>query len=123
MLKSVLLIFLGGGLGAVVRFLIGKFSTQFFETNFPLGTLVANVIACSLLGLFVYQFNMKLDANQKALYLFLVIGFCGGMSTFSTFSVETFELLKQGNITFAILNLAISIGAGIGALVMLFKQQ
>lgn len=123
MLKSLLFIFLGGGFGAVVRFLIGKFSTQFFETNFPLGTLVANLIACGLLGLFVYQFNMKLDSNQRALYLFLVIGFCGGLSTFSTFSIETFVLLKQGNYTFAILNLAISIGAGVGALLLLFKQQ
>lgn len=123
MLKSLLLIFVGGGLGAVIRFLIGKYSTQYFESNFPLGTLIANIIACLLLGIFVYQFNLKLDAAQKALYLFLIVGFCGGLSTFSTFSIETFELLKQGNYAIAILNLAISIGAGIGALVILFKQQ
>ena len=123
MLKSLLFIFLGGGFGAVVRFLIGKFSLQLFETNFPMGTLVANLVACILVGLFVYQFNLRLDVSQQALYLFLVIGFCGGLSTFSTFSIETFELIKQGNIVFAILNVAISVGAGIASMAMLFKQH
>jgi len=123
MLKSVLFIFLGGGFGAVVRFLIAKFSSQFFESNFPLGTFVSNLIASVVLGLLVYQFNLRLDASQKTLYLFLVIGFCGGLSTFSTFSIETFELLKQGNFAFALVNIVISIGAGLGALAMLYKQQ
>tara|TARA_B110000503_G_scaffold136680_1_gene219481 strand:- start:1386 stop:1757 length:372 start_codon:yes stop_codon:yes gene_type:complete len=123
MLKSMLFIFLGGGFGAVVRFLIAKFSIQFFESNFPVGTLVSNIIASFILGLLVYQFNYRLDASQKTLYLFLVIGFCGGLSTFSTFSIETFELLKQGNFAFAILNVVISIGVGIGVLALLFKQQ
>jgi CrcB protein len=57
------------------------------------------------------------------LYLFLVVGLCGGLSTFSTFSIETFELIKQGNVAFAILNVIISITAGLGSLFMLFKQN
>jgi CrcB protein len=123
MVKNLLFVFLGGGMGAVLRFLIGKFSTQIFETNFPVGTIVANLLACSLVGFLVYQFNLKLDASQKTLYLFLVVGLCGGLSTFSTFSIETFELIKQGNVAFAILNVIISITAGLGSLFMLFKQN
>lgn len=123
MVKSLLFIFLGGGVGAVLRFLIGKLSTQVFETNFPVGTLIANLIACLLVGILVYQFNLKLDASQKALYMFLVVGLCGGLSTFSTFSIETLELIKQGNVAFATLNVVISIAVGLGSLFILFKQN
>lgn len=123
MLKSLLFLFVGGGFGAVVRFLIGKYSVQFFESNFPVGTLVANLFACGLVGLLVYQFDLRFDETQKALYSLLVIGFCGGLSTFSTFSLETFELLKQGNYLFASLNLIISLVGGIAAVALLFKHQ
>ena len=107
----------------MLRFLIGKLSTSVFVSNFPLGTLFANTLACILVGLLVYQFNIKLESGQRAIYLFLVVGLCGGLSTFSTFSIETFELVKQGNMTFAVLNIGLSIATGFASLFFLFKQN
>lgn len=123
MIKTLLFIFLGGGVGAVTRYLIGHFTTQVFERNFPLGTLVSNVLACLLLGLIVYQFNLRADSQQRLLYLFLVVGVCGGLSTFSTFSIEVVELIKQGHVWFALLNIVLSLTFGMGALFFLFKQN
>ncbi len=97
-------IFLGGGLGSVTRYGVSQFSSP----NFPFGTLIANVLACLIMGLTIYSLSDKIEANSF-LRAFVVIGFCGGFSTFSTFSYETFELFKNGNIGVAVFNILINI--------------
>ena len=103
-----LLVFIGGGLGSLVRFII---AILFGKTtlSLPLATLSSNILSCLIFGtiIYVYQEKNLIPDNYKHLVL---IGICGGLSTFSTFSYETFELLKQGMIAWAIANIVISCG-------------
>ncbi|MDQ3048481.1 MAG: fluoride efflux transporter CrcB [Bacteroidota bacterium] len=107
-MNNLLLIFLGGGLGSVVRYGISTVVRNNFKTAFPLATLCSNVLSCLILALAVVLLSGKLNVNPS-LRFFLIIGFCGGFSTFSAFSYETIELMRSGNVTFAILNVFISI--------------
>lgn len=105
-------VFLGGGLGSVARWSIARrFTTQ--EGSFPLGTFTANIIACLILGLLMgYHLKYPMAHQHK---LLLMIGFCGGFSTFSTFSAEIMHLLKEGNALMALAYVGASLIAGLVA--------
>ena len=94
-MKIWLLIFIGSGLGGVTRYAVGKVVTTYWESAFPLPTLVINVCACFILGIVAGFVKQKIAYHQELQY-FLMIGFCGGFSTFSTFSMEMLKLLEAG---------------------------
>jgi CrcB protein len=94
-MKALLLIFLGGGAGSAFRFLISKFF-YINKGGFPWATLVANFIGCLLIG-FLVGWALKNDSLRSEVYLFSVIGFCGGLTTFSTFSMENMIFLRSGD--------------------------
>jgi CrcB protein len=84
------LIALGGAVGSLLRYVIGGAVQRSSASGFPVGTMVVNVVGCFLIGGFVrFLLNMQTSAELRAL---LVVGFCGGFTTFSTFSFETVGL-------------------------------
>ncbi len=119
---NIFAIFIGGGLVSLCRYGIAKLSVTYFTTQFPLGTFVSNVLSCIVLAIGVVYFEGKISTNT-AMKFFLITGFCGGFSTFSSFSFETFELLKTGNITIAIINIVLSVIIGISLMFFIFKNQ
>jgi len=105
-MQSFLLVFLGGGLGSICRYGIARLlKAQVWD--YPLATFLANVLACIILGALM-GLSLKGDLSNTTKLIFMT-GFCGGFSTFSTFSAETFELLQAGNYVYALANIGLSI--------------
>lgn len=105
MAKTLLYIFLGGGLGSTARYLVSKYSNIAFGNSFPYGTLLANILASLLLG----YLTAKTFQSENIWKPLLAIGFCGGFSTFSTFSNETFKMLQSAEYGSAMLNITLNL--------------
>ena len=111
-MKNLLLVFIGGGLGSSLRYLIGK-SLNNHTTTFPWGTFIANLLGCLLIGI-ILGWSLQKAKLSESYVLLLATGFCGGFTTFSAFSNESLNLLKTGEtITFGFYVLG-SIVLGLG---------
>lgn len=91
---NLIAIFLGGGIGAVSRFLISLNLTKIYNVNLPIATFLVNIIGSFAIGFLYILFMGKTDLTP-ALKLALTVGFCGGLTTFSTFSLELFEMISH----------------------------
>ena len=95
MLKEIVAVFIGGGIGSTMRYLINK-SSFIMPSSFPYSTFITNIIGCFILGLTIGYF-LKNNNQNSEIFVFLTIGFCGGFTTFSTFSSEGLTLINNGN--------------------------
>ena len=94
-MKQLLLVFIGGGFGSVLRFAIGKVLNNNTQ-SFPLGTFTANILGSLLIG-FILGLALKNNNLTQNHTLLIATGFCGGFTTFSSFAYENHQLLKSGD--------------------------
>lgn len=108
-MKELVVVFLGGGIGSALRYWLSGSVYRFAKPTFPYGTLVVNVSGCFLIGFLMAVFEERFVV-QPLLRLFLTIGILGGFTTFSTFSFETVELLREGSTISGLINVLLSFG-------------
>jgi len=112
----ILAVALGGAVGSVARYLVGIGSGKLFGFNFPWGTLIINIAGSMLIGALAGLFAFKWDLPQ-AVRIFLTVGVCGGFTTFSTFSLDSYYLIERGQLAAAGLYIASSVILSIAGLV------
>lgn len=115
MLKTLLIIGLGGFLGSISRYGISLLTTNIWGNAFPWGTFAVNIIGSFLIGI-IYGLAVQNNWLTADMRLFLAIGFCGSFTTFSTFSYDTLQLINSGQLLFTLLYVAGSILLGLLAI-------
>lgn len=108
-MNQLLLVGLGGAIGSMARYLMSTTIYSIIGSNFPYGTLVVNVTGCFIIGLVGVFFVGHLYMYATDMRSFLIIGFLGGYTTFSSFSFETLNLLINGEVAAALLNVITSV--------------
>lgn len=114
MIRTLLLVGIGGALGSILRYLTTWAVGKYFSSSFPLATFIINILGCLLIGIIMglLEKNQLTDASIKWL---LVTGFCGGYTTFSAFGYENISLLQHGNSALAFLYIVSSVIIGLMA--------
>lgn len=112
MFKTILIVGAGGFLGSIARYLTQVYAEKIFHTTFPLGTFIANMLGCFIIGL-AFALAEKGDLMSAEWRIFLTVGFCGGFTTFSSFAYNNFSFLKDQTLWPFFLNIGLSVFLGI----------
>ena len=115
MLGQILPVAAGGAIGAVLRYLVSVAAERAAPAGIPAGTLVVNVLGCLVAGYVVGLELQRADAVAPGMRLFLVVGICGGFTTFSAFGLETVGLIRVEQFPRAALNVVSHLVAGVAA--------
>jgi CrcB protein len=110
-MKHLLLVGLGGFIGSVARFLVSKLNLSWHFFSIPMGTLTVNVLGSFIIGILV-GISVKSDLISTDLRVFLMVGFCGGFTTFSSFSSENLMLMQNGQVVTVLIYTSLSILLG-----------
>jgi CrcB protein len=110
-MKHLLLVGLGGFIGSVARFLVSKLNLSWHFFSIPMGTLTVNVLGSFIIGILV-GISAKSDLISTDLRVFLMVGFCGGFTTFSSFSSENLMLMQNGQVFTVLIYTSLSILLG-----------
>jgi CrcB protein len=114
-LSTCLLIAVGGALGTLARYLISVAAVPFSHT-LPWGTILINVSGSFVIGFFgTLTLSQGRHPLPETARLFIMVGFCGGFTTFSSFSLQTLDLMRYGSLTRALINVAASVVLCVGA--------
>ena len=116
MVKDIIIVGIGSGIGGICRYLISSFMSQ-ASNGFPWGTFAVNVVGCLLIGI-LWGVMSRFQNLSPSFSLFLMVGFCGGFTTFSTFSKEGLALLQANNYTLLALYTIGSVVLGITAVAL-----
>lgn len=111
MLRQLLLVALGGAIGSALRYLTALLLARHYTGSIPLATLAVNLVGCFLIGLLI-----GLCSDTSHLRLLFITGFCGGFTTFSTFTAEGYSMFREGSYGLALLYIAGSVLIGLLAL-------
>ncbi len=122
--SAVLLLFIGSGgfLGAISRYLVATYTQKLFGGFFPVGTLCVNVLGSFIIGFASLYFAETIQPEYKA---FVITGFLGALTTFSTFSLENVTMIQDGEFTKALINIALNVTLTLAATlaaIVVFKK-